>query len=279
MREALGVKREGQGVKREASCESKGLRFEDSGLRLSPRSWELSPPLRVTHHTSPRLSRATSIASCALGARDATTQKTLHVSRLSQEDGVALLTVLLVMVALAVIGIGSITVTGLENRIAGFTRSGEAATGAAESCLSTGVKIIEETIFAGELPSDYLSNANPAGPVPAANSTTLQQEIMGQSDNNTDAPTGSGAVPNTTVTVNNFTVNGDIDRLYAQPKAGGSLQFAAGYEGTAGGAAGGGVDIMYRIDCVSTNAATNASSRVTAVYACTTTGETCQRKI
>ena len=273
MREALGVKREGQGVKREASCESKGLRFEDSGLSLSPQSWELSP------------------AFLAEDAIDAMTQKTPRreghkrrddakdASRVTGQEGVALLTVLLVMVALAVIGIGSITVTGLENRIAGFTRSGEAATGAAESCLSTGVKIIEETIFAGALPSDYLSNANPAGPVPATNSTTLQQEIMGQSDNNTDAPTGSGAVPNMTVTVNNFTVNGDIDRLYALPKAGGSLQFAAGYEGTAGGAAGGGVDIMYRIDCVSTNAATNASSRVTAVYACTTTGETCQRKI
>ncbi len=200
-------------------------------------------------------------------------------SRLTRQEGVALVTVLMVMVALAVIGIGSITVTGLENRIAGFTRSGEAATGAAESCLNTGVKIIEETIDAGTLPNAYLDNATPAGPVPAANGPTLQQEIMGQSDNNTDAPTGSGAVPNTTATVNNFTVNGDIDRLYAQPKAGASLQFASGYEGTAGGAAGGGVDIMYRIDCVSTNAATNASSRVTAVYACTTSGETCQRKI
>ncbi len=207
----------------------------------------------------------------AIDARDA--------SHLTGQDGVALLTVLLIMVALAIIGIGSITVTGLENRIAGFTRSGEAATGAAESCLSTGVKIIQETIDAGAVPTAYLDNANPAGPVPQGNATTLQQEIMGQSDNNSDSPTGSGAAPNTTVTVNSFTVTGDIDRLYAQPKVGAALQFASGYEGTAGGAAGGGVDIMYRIDCVSTNAATNASSRVTAVYACTTSGETCQRKI
>jgi len=79
--------------------------------------------------------------------------------------------------------------------------------------------------------------------------------------------------------VNGFTVTGDIDRLYAMPKAGGSLQFAAGYEGTAGGAAGGGVDIMYRVDCAANSALTGTSSRVTAVYACTATGESCQRKI
>ena len=247
---------------REALGESKGL---SRLLRLSRRCvfCVYRDPSRASGSNDGR-----NDANDAMDAKDA--------SRLTGQEGVALLTVLLIMVALAIIGIGSITVTGLENRIAGFTRSGEAATGAAESCLSTGVKIIEETIFAGALPTAYLDNASPAGPVPAANSTTLQQEIMGQSDNNTDSPT---AVPNTTVTVNSFTVNGDIDRLYAQPKAGGALQFAAGYEGTAGGAAGGGVDIIYRVDCVSTNAATNASSRVTAVYACTTTGETCQRKI
>ncbi|MGH7254326.1 MAG: hypothetical protein ACREI3_00985, partial [Nitrospirales bacterium] len=72
---------------------------------------------------------------------------------------------------------------------------------------------------------------------------------------------------------------GDIDRLYAKPKAGGALQFAAGYEGTAGGAAGGGVDIYYRIDCSAVNPATNTRGQVIGVYACTATGETCQRKI
>ncbi len=87
------------------------------------------------------------------------------------------------------------------------------------------------------------------------------------------------AVPNTSVVVNNYTVTGEIDRLYVQRKAGGSLQFASGYEGTAGGAAGGGVDIMYRIDCVSTNASTNASSRITASLPVRPSGETCQRKI
>jgi len=96
---------------------------------------------------------------------------------------------------------------------------------------------------------------------------------MGQSDNNADTVTS--VPPDTVAQVNTYVVNGDIDRLYATPRAGSALQFAAGYEGTAGG----GIDIMYRIDCAATNVATGASSRITAVYACVATGESCQKRI
>jgi Tfp pilus assembly protein PilX len=222
------------------------------------------------------------------GAVDSSLRFTPHVSRswapklaserrrLASEQGVALLTVLLLMVILTMIGIATITVTGLENRMAGNVRTSESGTSAAEACVGTAVNIIQQTIDAAQLPAAFLNNANPAGPVPQGNSATLQAEIMGQSDNNADTADSN---PNTSVLVNNFTVNGDIDRLYAVPKSGGSLQFAAGYEGTAGGAAGGGVDILYRIDCVATNAATNTRSRITAIYACTVTGESCQKKL
>jgi Tfp pilus assembly protein PilX len=179
-------------------------------------------------------------------------------------------------VILTIIGITSITTTGIENRMAGFGRTGEGGTSAAESCMQTAVKIIQQTIDNGSLPATFLDNANPAGPVPNGNSATLQAEIMGQSDNNADA---ADAAPNMVATIDNFTARGDIDRLYAVPKAGGSLQFAGGYEGTAGGSAGGGVDIMYRVDCTATNTATSTRSRITAIYACTATGETCQKKI
>lgn len=192
------------------------------------------------------------------------------------ERGMALVTVMLLLMVMTIIGIMSLTVTGVGNRMAWFGRTGESAGSAAESCVHTAVKIIQQTIDDGALPAAFLDNASPAGPVPQSNSTTLNAEIMGQSDNNSDA---SASAPNTVVTVDNFTVRGDIDRLYASPKAGGSLQFAGGYEGTAGGAAGGGVDIYYRIDCTATNAATNATSRITAVYACSVTGESCQKKI
>ena len=194
----------------------------------------------------------------------------------SDERGVALLTAMLLLIVLTIIGIASISVTGLENRMAGFGRTGEAGGSAAEACVGTAVKIIQDTIDAGTLPIAYRNDQTPAGPVPATNATLTEQEIMGQSDNNGD---GAETAPNTQVTLNNFTVFGDIDRLYVAPKAGGSMQMMAGYEGAAGGTAGGGVDIMYRIDCLANNPATGTRARITAVYACTATGESCQRKI
>lgn len=191
------------------------------------------------------------------------------------QEGIALVTVMLVMVIMSVIGIAAITVTGLENRMAGFQRTGEAAATAAESCIGTGVNVIQQTIDQAKVPDTF--KVTLGGPIPDANQGSLEQEIMGQSDNNTDTP--SSVPPNMQATVGVFQVTGDIDRLYAKTKAGGALQFAAGYEGTAGGAAGGGVDIMYRITCVATNTATNTTSQVTAVYACTATGESCQKQI
>lgn len=190
------------------------------------------------------------------------------------QTGIALVTVMLVMVIMTVIGIAAITVTGLENRMAGFQRTSEAAATAAESCIGTGVNVIQQTIDQAKVPDTF--KVSQGGPVPDGNQATLEQEIMGQLDNNADVPSGAW---NTEATIGPFEVRGDIDRLYAKTKAGGAIQFAAGYEGTAGGAAGGGVDIMYRITCVATNTATNTTSQVTAVYACTATGESCQKRI
>lgn len=203
-----------------------------------------------------------------------TTMSTGYVNKTEHQKGMALVTAMVVMVIMAVIGIAALTVTGLENRMAGFQRTGEAAATAAESCIGTGVNIIQQTIDQGGVPNQFLS---PAGPVPSSiQQTFLTQEIMGQLDNNGDDP---ATAANFTLSVAPFQVNGDIDRLYAKTKAGGAIQFAAGYEGTAGGAAGGGVDIIYRITCVATDTASNARSQITAVYACTATGESCQKRI
>lgn len=198
---------------------------------------------------------------------------------IGNQRGVAFLTVMLLLLILTVIGVAAVTVSGLENRIAGLARTSEAASSAAESCLGTAVNIIQQTIDQGSLPATFLSNATPPGPVPQANSAVLNQEIMGQSDNNPDVADGTGAVPNIAQTVGAYTVNGDIDRLYAKAKAGSGMQMFGGYEGTAGGASAGGVDILYRVNCVARNVATGTSSRITAIYACTMTGESCQKKL
>ncbi len=198
--------------------------------------------------------------------------------------GIAMLVVILMLLVLSVIGIGALTLTGLETRMSGFVRAGEAASVAAESCLGVSVSVIQASIANGTVPAALLGSANPAGPVPAGNDTAaLNNEIIGALGFENYGDTVSSApnviVPNPASTLNNFVVKGDIDRLYAKSKAGSGMSQFGGYEGTGAGAVGGGVEILYRINCVSTNAATNAGSRITAVYSCLTTGSSCQRKI
>jgi hypothetical protein len=182
------------------------------------------------------------------------------------------------MLMMTALGVAALTATGLENRMSSFVTSMEGATAAAESCAGVGINVIQQTIDpyvgAGTLPAAFKSDATPiAGPVPQANAALLTQEIMGSSDNNSDAAEAS---PNLTLTVGAFTVNGDIDRLYIKGSPGSGMQQFGGYEGT-GNSIIGSSNIYYRIDCVARNTATGTSARVTAVYACTTTGESCQK--
>ncbi|MFO0707022.1 MAG: hypothetical protein U0412_09220 [Nitrospira sp.] len=199
----------------------------------------------------------------------------------TDEQGIAMLTVLIIMLILTVLGIAAMTVTGLESRVAGFQRTTETAADAAESCMSTSVKIIQQTIDAGAVPAAVVSAT---GPVPTGAETaanpSLTMEIMGQSDNHTDTVSGTGAAgPDYMQTVNGYSVLGDIDRLYLQAKSGSGMQFAAGYEGVGAGSAAAGSEVLYRVDCRATLTATGTESRIVAVYACTVTGESCQRKI
>ena len=202
-------------------------------------------------------------------------------SVVTDEQGMALLTVMILVLILTVLGVSAMTVTGLENRIAGFQRTTEVAADAAESCLSTSVKIIQQTIEGPGVPAAVVSAT---GPVPTGAETaanpSLTMEILGQSDNHADTVTGAGAMgPDYDQTVNGYSVKGDIDRLYVQAKAGSGMQFAAGYEGVGSGSASGGADVLYRVDCRATLTATGTESRIVGVYACTLNGDSCQRKL
>lgn len=200
------------------------------------------------------------------------------------EQGMALMTVMVLMLILTILGIAALTVTGMENRVAGFQRTTEVAADAAESCVSTSVKIIQQTIAAGSVPAGVISGTGPvltgAEPAsPTALNPSLTMEITGQADNHSDTVTGTGtAGPDYSQTVNGYNVLGDIDRLYLQAKSGSGVQSAAGYEGVGTGSATGGTEILYRVDCRATLTATGTESRIVAVYACVLNGE-CQRKI
>jgi len=183
------------------------------------------------------------------------------------ERGIAFLTVMMLLLVLTVLGIAAMTVTSLENRMAGFVRVGEAAATAAESCLGTGVNVIAQTLDLGNVPNALLDSATPVGPVPASNQTKLGDEINVGAPADPDLPT---TAPNLVMTVPgspNFQVTGDIDYLYMKRKPGSPLEECAS----------GGCEVHFRIDCRANNVATGTASRVVAVYGCLLNG-TCQKK-
>lgn len=204
------------------------------------------------------------------------------------QQGIAMLSILMLMLMLTVLGIGAMTITGLENRVAGFASSMEASSAAADSCIATGVKVIQQVLDVsngGSVPAALLNNQTPPGPVPSTNKAQLELEISGDPTAAADAPIGppfpagiTAAVPNLDLIVGAYSVKGDIDRLYLKPRAGSGQQFGAAYDGTAVGAGSGGMDIFYSVDCVATNSATGMSSRIAAVYSCLF-NEGCTRKL
>ena len=52
------------------------------------------------------------------------------------QQGIAMLSILMLLLILTVLGIGAMTITGLENRVAGFGSSMEASSAAADSCIA-----------------------------------------------------------------------------------------------------------------------------------------------
>ena len=85
------------------------------------------------------------------------------------EEGIALVTTLVILLIMTVLGVGAVAVTALENRIAGFQRTGESATSAAESCVGTSVNIIQQTLAASNLtvPAAFVCDGERSGSDPA----------------------------------------------------------------------------------------------------------------
>lgn len=67
-------------------------------------------------------------------------------SRVTGQQGIALLTVMLMLLILSILGIASITVTSMENRMAGFFRTTEAVVAAADSCEGLAANLIQQTL-------------------------------------------------------------------------------------------------------------------------------------
>lgn len=180
------------------------------------------------------------------------------------ERGTSFMTVMVIMLMTGSLGVAALTMTGMENSMAGSIRMVEEGTDAAESCVGMAVNVIQQSIDPGAVPATLIA---PAGPVPAANAAILSQEINGAPfamRNNPDIAVGAGNAPNLIMNVNNYVVNGDIDFLYSKQRAGSD-------ENTK--------DFFYRVDCTASNASNGATSHVIAVFDCLFMGsDTCQRR-
>ncbi len=176
------------------------------------------------------------------------------------------MTVMMIMLMTGSLGVAALTMTGLENSMAGAIRMVEEGTDAAEACVGMSVSVIQGSMDSdSNLPAIFLA---PVGPVPAASAATTYQEIIGipfSIRNNPDVAVGAGNAPNITMAVNNYLVNGDIDFLYSKPRAGSDPDT---------------LDFFYRVDCTAANAATGATSRVIAVFDCLfgTDSDSCKRR-
>jgi Tfp pilus assembly protein PilX len=174
------------------------------------------------------------------------------------EEGIALVTTLVILLIMTVMGVGAVATTALENRIAGFQRTGETAASAAEACVGTSANIIKQTIVANAVPPAFYATAN--DPVPSVAALGLTGEIItGTPPNDPDAATGTGATgPDYSQQINGYNVVGDIDYLYKTMSYGEDLK-----DGVIPS-----MNWVYRIDCRATLPAVGAESHVVAIYSC-----------
>src|SRR5438132_9879577 len=152
-----------------------------------------------------------------------------------------MLTVLMLTLILTVIGLAAITSTSLDIKMAGGERVRESSLNGADTRLNSSHQVIQHAVANWAIPATLTgAGANPSITLPlgtAPGQNPLQAEIMGQSDGNPDSADPTVAsTRNAVLTISAYTVNMDIDRLYARPKSGSGLQFAAGYQGAGGGA-------------------------------------------
>ena len=199
-----------------------------------------------------------------------TSRVTPTIGRLCRDErGTSFMTVMLLMLIIGALGVAALTMTGMENSMAGAVRMVEEGTDAAEACVGSAVRAIRLTIEDPQMTGPAAALIAPQGPVPALNQGVFTQEINGTLRNYSDIAVGAGNAPNLVMNVNGYVVNGDIDFLYSKRRTG--SDFADPDKPT--------YDQFYRVDCVAANAATGATSRVIVTFDClNNTGEGCVKR-
>lgn len=185
---------------------------------------------------------------------------------INNEKGAILITMLLLMVIVTLLGVIAINTSTIDIQITGYSKREALALQGAEAGIDLSIPIIESTLGAGQFTvsnSSIVTTITITGATTTLDNPKLGTEILAGSDYNTDTPSGSNAIttcgpgvpgsdpcgPDISISnLNGVGVSVDIDRMYSYALPGGSLEFAAGYEGVGAGAAGGGVGVLYSID-------------------------------
>ena len=76
-----------------------------------------------------------------------------------REEGIAMLTVLMLTIILTVIGIAAITTTSLDLWMAGGERVRESAVASEEACLSSGVALIQQVLENAAMPAQFITSS------------------------------------------------------------------------------------------------------------------------
>lgn len=177
---------------------------------------------------------------------------------INNENGAILITMLLLMVIVTLLGVIAINTSTIDIQITGHSKRAALALQGAEAGIDLSIPVIESTLAMGQLSTSSATVSTtitfptfPDGSVPTAGLDTtsapnLGTEITGGANYHTDSP--SSGTDLSITNLNGVGVNVDIDRFYSYALPGGSIEFAAGYEGVGAGAGGGGVGILYGID-------------------------------
>lgn len=159
-------------------------------------------------------------------------------NRVKNEEGMILAMVLMLMAIIAILGVMAINTSTIDIQIFGNQKRSAESLEVAQGGVDVSIPIIENILINGASPDfsdlpEIVLDGN------------VDNEILGDPDVPAE---GDAQLNDVTVTMaGGATARVDIDNLYSQPLAGGSLEFAGGYEGVGASAAGGGTAILFRV--------------------------------
>jgi hypothetical protein len=187
-------------------------------------------------------------------------------SNLGNNNGVALIMALLIITVLSIIGITTLNLSRLDIITSGIEKFSKIAFEAAESGKIVTIPIINNIIDNDIQATDDPDFSLPSG-VTLIDTVKLLREIRGLDGSNTAGGTNDpdDADSSPDFQIANPSTNIDLDLISRSYNVGGSIEFASGYEGIGGGAAGGGISLFYRIDSIG-QGVSDTKSNIEVVY-------------